>query len=54
MAKKSRYLDYLNGIKSATENKDKRSTPQSILKQLQEFKHEEFRMQIAIGGADGK
>ena len=34
MAKKSRYLNYINGIKNATENKDKQSTPQSILKQL--------------------
>lgn len=53
MARKSRYLDYAKGLQRLQE-KEKSSTPKSILAKLKQLKGQEFSMNVPIGGADGK
>ena len=53
MARKSRYVDYAKGLQRLQE-KEKSSTPKSILAKLKQLKGQEFSMNVPIGGTDGK
>lgn len=53
MAKKSRYIGYLQAMKKVAEKK-KHSTPNSLLEKLKSLKGQEFQLNVPIGGSDGK
>ena len=53
MARKSRYIDYAKGLQRLQE-KEKSSTPKSILAKLKQLKGQEFSMNVPIGGTDGE
>lgn len=47
MARKSRYMAYVNAMKKREE---KPSSPRSVLKRLQEYKDQNVMIQVPIGG----
>ena len=40
MAKKSRYQDYMAGLKKLSEKKEKSASPHSVLEQLKAYKNQ--------------
>ena len=52
MAKKSRYIGYVQGMKKVRKN-EKHSTPTSLLERMKSLKGQEFRLHVPIGGTDG-
>ncbi len=56
MARKTRYIQYAEGLQKLKNNQQRqaeKSTGKSLLKKLKELKGQEFRMTIPIGGTDG-
>lgn len=48
MKNKSRYAEYLNGMKKLKNQRNRISTKKSVLSKLNSFKNEEFSMTIPI------
>ena len=53
MARKIRYVNYVKGMKHLRE-KEKVSTPKSVLKKLKAYKNEDFSVRVPIGGSNGE
>lgn len=49
MARRSRYLAYAEGIKKLSEKKVEKSTPESILAKLKEFKGKNAVISVSVG-----
>ena len=53
MARKTRYVNYEKGMKHLRE-KEKVSTPKSVLEKLKAYKNEDFSVSVPIGGSSGE
>lgn len=49
MARRSRYLAYEEGIKKLSKKKAEKSTPESILAKLKEFKGKNAVISVSVG-----
>ena len=52
MARKTRYVNYVEGMKHLRE-KEKVSTPKSVLEKLKTYKNQDFSVSVPIGGSNG-
>ena len=53
MARKIRYVNYVEGMKHLRE-KEKVSTPKSVLEKLKTYKNQDFSVSVPIGGSNGE
>ena len=52
MAKKSRYIEYVNGMQHISSRKKQISTKESVLTKLKRLRDKEFTMTIPIVGGE--
>jgi len=52
MAKKSRYQNYMEGLKKLSEKKEKNASPRSILEKLKALKGQTAVVTVPVGNAN--